>query len=61
MITEDKIIEFFCLEDDSCQFFDKYKEIFDWIIHSDKEKYHRDRRMNIAEIIVMIMFHSSSN
>ncbi len=60
MITEDKIIEFFCRADEFCKFFNKMKEKY--TISPSKRCCHRDSRMNAAEIIViMITFHSSNN
>lgn len=63
MITEDKIIEFFCKADEFCKFFNKMKEKYSISPSSPSKRCcHRDSRMNAAEIIViMITFHSSNN
>ena len=63
MISKDKITEIFCLADDFCNLFDKLTKKFSIdSSNSSKRRYHRDSRMNVAEIIViMIMFHSSNN
>ena len=63
MITEDKVIEIFCLADDFCRLFDKLvKKYSIEPSQPSKRRYHRDSKMSTAEIIViMIMFHSSNN
>lgn len=63
MITDDKITEIFCLADDFCKLYERMlKKYSIEAPKSSKRKYHRDGKMNVAEIIViMIMFHSSNN
>lgn len=63
MIPKDKITEIFCLADDFCNLFDELTKKYSIdSSNSSKRRYHRDSRMNVAEIIViMIMFHSSNN
>ena len=58
MITEDKVIEIFCLADEFCNLFNKMKKKYSISpSNSSKRRYHRDSKMNAAEIIViMIMF-----
>lgn len=59
MITEDKIIEIFCMADDFCKVFDAQMEKYT-IKDTGKRKYHRDSTMSKAEImVIVIMFHSS--
>ena len=59
MITEDKVIDIFCIADDFCKYFDAQMAKYTFKAEN-KRKYHRDSRMSKAEIIlIMILFHSS--
>ncbi len=59
MLTEDKVMELFCMADDFCKFFDAMMEKY--TLKSDKKQhYHRDSTMSKAEImLIMILFHDS--
>ena len=59
MITENKVIELFCMADDFCKFFDTMMSKYT-LKHTAKRKYHRDSTMSKAEImLIMILFHDS--
>ena len=59
MITEDKVTEIFCIEDDFCKVFDAQMAKYTFKAEK-KRKYHRESRMSKAEImVIMILFHSS--
>ncbi len=60
MLTEDKVMELFCMADDFCKFFDSMMEKY--TPKSDKkQQYHRDSTMSKAGIIlIMILFHDSA-
>ena len=59
MITEDKVIEIFCIADDSCNFFDA--KMAEYTLKEGKKRsYHRDSTMSKAEVmLIMILFHDS--
>src|SRR3712207_7426715 len=59
MITEDKVIEIFCMADDFCKFFDAMMAKYTIrLVH--KRKYHRSSTMSKAEVmLIMILFHDS--
>ena len=59
MITESKVIELFCMADDSCKFFDAMTAKYT-LKPTRKRKYHRASTMSKAEImLIMILFHDS--
>ena len=60
MITEDKVIELFCLADDFCKFFDRMvaKYTFKSTV---KRSYHRNSTMSKAEIMLIIILIHDSN
>ena len=55
MITEDKVIELFCMADDYCKFFDRMvaKYTFKSTI---KRSYHRNSIMSKAEIMLIAAY-----
>ena len=56
MITENKVIEIFCMADDFCKFFDAMVAKYA-LKPTGKRKYHRDSTMSKAEImLIMILF-----
>ena len=60
MITEDKVIELFCLADDFCKFFDRMVAQYTFK-SAVKRSYHRNSTMSKAEImLIMILFHDSN-
>ena len=59
MITENKIIEIFCLADDFCKLFDLSVKKYT-ISNNKKRSYHRNGRMSKTEVMmIIILFHSS--
>ena len=59
MITENKVIEIFCMADDFCKFFDTMMTKYT-LPSTTKRKYHRDSTMSKAEImLILILFHDS--
>ena len=59
MITEDKVMEIFCMADNFCKFFDAMMAKYT-LKNVNKRKYHRDSTMSKAEImLIMILFHNS--
>ena len=59
MITEDKVIEIFCMADDFCKFFDAMTAKYT-LKPTGKRKYHRNSTMSKAEVmLIMILFHDS--
>ena len=59
MITEDKVIELFCMADDFCKFFDALIKKYT-LKSANKRHYHRESTMSEAEImLIMILFHYS--
>ena len=59
MITEDKVIEIFCIADDFCKVFDAQMAKYTFKAVK-KRHYHRDSTMSKSEIMmIMILFHSS--
>ena len=59
MITEDKVIEIFCMADDFCKFFDAMTAKYT-LKPTRKRKYHRNSTMSKAEVmLIMILFHNS--
>ena len=60
MITEDKVIELFCMADDFCKFFDRMVAKYTFK-RAVKRSYHRNSTMSKAEImLIMILFHDSN-
>ena len=60
MITENKVIEIFCMADDFCKFFDTMMTKYT-LPSTTKRKYHRDSTMSKTEImLILILFHASS-
>ena len=55
MITEDKVIELFCMADDFCKFFDRMvaKYMFKSTV---KRSYHRNSIMSKAEIMLITAY-----
>ena len=61
MITKDKVTEIFCMADDFCKFFDAMTTKYT-LKPNGKRKYHRSPMRSEAEVIlIMILFHNSSN
>ena len=59
MITEDKVIEIFCMADDFCKFFDAMIAKYT-LKPTGKRKHRRDSMMSKTEVmLVMIPFHGS--
>ena len=59
MIPENKVTEIFVMADDFCKFFDQMMEKYS-IPDKNKRKYHHDRMMSKAEImLILIVFHCS--
>ena len=59
MLTEDKVTEFFRMEDDFCKFFDKMTAKYT-LKSENKRQYHRECTMSKAEVmLIMILFHDS--
>lgn len=59
MITEDKVIELFCIADDFCNFFDSMMAKYT-IKAVKKRHYHRDSTLSKGEVmLIMILFHAS--
>ncbi len=59
MLTEDKIIELFCMTDDFCYFFDTMMSKYT-IQPQGKRRYHRASRMSKSEVmLIIILFHDS--
>lgn len=59
MITESKVIELFCMADDSCKFFDAVMTKYTFKA-ALKRTYHRASTLSKAEImLIMILFHDS--
>ena len=59
MITENKVIETFCMADDFCKFFDTMMTKYT-LPSTTKRKYHRDSTMSKAEImLILILLHDS--
>ena len=59
MITEDKVIEIFCMADDFCKFFDAMIAKYT-LKPTGKQKHRRDSMMSKAEVmLIMILFHDS--
>ena len=59
MITEDKVIEIFCMADDFCKFFDAMTAKYT-LKPTGKRKHHRDSMMsNIEVMLVMNPFYDS--
>ena len=59
MITENKVIEIFCMADDFCKFFDTMMTKYT-LPSTTKRKYQRDSTMSKAEImLILILFHDS--
>lgn len=59
ILTDDKITEIFCILDDFCKIFEKIIEKHA-VKDPSKRSYHRDGRMSMAEVMmVIIMFHCS--
>ena len=59
MITEDKVIEIFCMADDFCKFFDAMMAKYT-LKPLKKRKYHRSSTMSKAEVMmIIILFHDS--
>ena len=59
MITENKVIEIFCMADDFCKFFDTMMTKYT-LPSTTKRKYHRDSTMSKAEImLILILLHDS--
>ena len=52
MITENKVIEIFCMADDFCKFFDAMMTKYT-LPSTTKRKYHRDSIMSILQIPLM--------
>ena len=52
MITENKVIEIFCMADDFCKFFDTMMTKYT-LPSTTKRKYHRDSTMSILQIPLM--------
>ena len=61
MITENKVIEIFCMADDFCKFFDAMTAKYT-LKPIGKRKYQRSSTMSKAEVmLIMILFHDSVN
>lgn len=59
IITENKVIELFCMADDFCKFFDAMTAKYT-LKSTTKRTYHRASTMSKAEIkLIMILFHDS--
>ena len=59
MITEDKVIEIFCMADDFCKFFDAMIAKYT-LKPTGKQKHRRDSMMSKAEVmLIIILFHDS--
>jgi len=59
MITENKVIEIFCMADDFCKFFDAMTAKYT-LKPIGKRKYQRSSTMSKAEVmLIMILFHNS--
>ena len=59
MITENKVIELFCMADDFCKFFDAMTAKYT-LIPIGKRKYQRSSTMSKVEVmLIMILFHDS--
>ena len=59
MITENKVIELFCMADDLCKSFDAMMEKYT-LKPTTNRRYHRVSTLSKAEIIlIMILFHDS--
>ena len=59
MITEDKVIEIFCMADDFCKFFDAMTTKYT-LKPTGKRKYHRNSTMSKTGVmLIMIIFHDS--
>ena len=59
IITEGKVIEFFCIAEDFCKFFDAMTAKYT-LKSTTKRQYHRASTMSKAEImLIMILFHDS--
>lgn len=54
MITEDKVIEIFCMADDFCKFFDAMMAKYT-LKPLKKRKYHRSSIMSRAEVMMIII------
>ena len=60
MITEDKVIELFCMADDFCKFFDRMVAQYTFK-SAVKRSYHRNSTMSKAKImLIIILFHDSN-
>ena len=59
MITEDKVIEIFCMADDFCKFFDAMIAKYT-LKPTGKRKHRRDSMMSKTEVmLIIILFHDS--
>ena len=59
MISENKVIELFCMADDFCKFFDAMTAKYT-LKPIGKRKYQRSSIMSKAEVmLIMILFHDS--
>ena len=60
MITEDKVIELFCMADDFCKFFDRMVAQYTFK-SAVKRSYDRNSTMSKAKImLIIILFHDSN-
>ena len=50
MITQDKVTEIFCMEDDFCKFFDTMTAKYT-LIPTRKRKYHRNSMMSKVDVM----------
>ena len=55
MITEDKVIELFCMADDFCKFFDRMVAQYTFK-SAVKRSYHRNSTMSKAEIMLITVY-----
>lgn len=53
MVTEDKIIEIFCLDYDLCKLFHKLSKVYNRMVQIVKMESLNDGRMDVVEIVVI--------
>ena len=58
MITDDKVIEIYCLADDFCKVFSTQLQKYQLEAPKTTRKYHRNSRLSDAEVItILVLFH----
>lgn len=58
MITDDKVIEIYCLADDFCRVFSAEVKRYQLEAPKTTRRYHRDSRLSEAEVItILVLFH----